>query len=419
MNRIKEAVGLKNDTVQEVHDTEFIGRQPIVNHKHEIIGYELLFRSHAEARTAVFVDDLKASARVLVNTVSHMDSQWLLGDKLAFINVNEEILDSDFLHLLVPKRTVLELLETATPSPELIIKLKALRAQGFKIALDDYVHTPENATLLQCADIIKLDVMALGLEKCKSMVSQIPSTLQLIGEKIESLAEFDACKELGFSLFQGYYFARPETLSAKVIHPSLASLIYLLNLLGRDAEITKLENGFKHDPALSFKLMRYINSSWFGFPQQIESIGHAISLLGNKQVYRFLALLLINISEKETAPALVKTVTTRGRLAELLGANRFDQQGRDNLFIVGVFSLLDVMLDMPMEQVLKNVLLPDAINEALLECKGMYAPFLELAVACEGDDLHRIKELAEKLDLTPEVVNDSHFAALAWAESLT
>ena len=403
-----------------MHDTAFIGRQPILDRKQMIIGYELLFRRSASAASAEVVDDIKASSRVLMNTVSEMGTQWLLGDKLAFINVNEEFMRSDLLQLLVPQRTVLEVLETVTPSPDVIRQMNKLRVQGFKIALDDYVHTPENATLLPSADFIKYDVMAQGLDRCGPLMSLAKSlAIRMIAEKVETQEEFERCKKLGFDFFQGYYFAKPEILSTASLNPVVQTVLNLLNLVRRDADIREVELGFKPDPALAYKLLRYINSACFGFPHKILSLRQALTIIGTKQLYRFLTLLLIPAVDKNTSAALVKTAITRGRLAELLGSDHFDQSGRDNLFIIGIFSLLDVMLDMPMEQVLEKLDLSEPINEALLHKQGVYGPFLQLTEAYEGEDASEISKLADHLNYSPSKLNACHFAALAWAESLT
>lgn len=402
-----------------MQDHAFIGRQPILDAKQQIIAYELLFRHSASAQSAVIEDDLKACARVLVNTMSDMGAQWLLGDKLAFINVSAELLHSEFLELLPPQRTVLEVLETVTPSEAVIQRLKELRALGFQIALDDYVHTPEASVLLPYTQYIKIDVHALGLENTSKLLAQLKAfPVKLVAEKVETHEEYEACKKLGFHYFQGYYFAHPETLTAKVINPSYASVLDLLNMVSKDAEVKDVETGFKRDPALSFKLLRYINSVGFGLSCEIQSIRHALTILGTKQLYRWLTLLMVTAGENATVPALMKTAITRGRLTELLGTDFFGKTDRDNLFIVGVFSLLDAMLEMPMDQVLEKVLLPEAVTDALLNREGIYGPFLQLAEACEGADSSRVAELAASLQYDPDKVNDCHISALAWVENL-
>jgi EAL and modified HD-GYP domain-containing signal transduction protein len=402
-----------------MQDHAFIGRQPILDAQQKIVAYELLFRHSASAKVAIIEDDLKDCARVLVNTMSDMGAQWLLGDKLAFINVSEELLHSDLLELLPPQRTVLEVLETVRPSEKVLKRLQELHAHGFQIALDDYVHTPEFSVLLQYAQYVKIDVQSQGLENFAKLFAELENLpIKTVAEKVETHEEYVICKTLGFNYFQGYYFAHPETLTARVINPFYASVLDLLNLASRGASIEEIEAGFKRDPALSFKLLHYINSAGIEVSGEIQSIRHALTILGTKQLYRWLTLLMVTAAEHTTAPALMKTAVTRGRLTELLGASRLDKAERDNLFIVGVFSLLDAMLKMPMEQALEKVLLPSPVNDALLRREGVYGPYLQLAEACEGANSARIKALAESLQYDPESINNCHIAALAWVENL-
>jgi len=401
------------------HSHAFIGRQPILDERQQIIAYELLFRHSAQATDAVIEDDLKSCTQVLLNTMSDMGAQWLLGDKLAFINISEDMLHSEFLELLPPHRAVLEVLETVNPSEAVLARLGELRAQGFQVALDDFVPTRESVALLKAADYIKLDVQEHGLDKIALWFGKLKGLpLKIVAEKVETREEYEACRELGFHYFQGFYFAHPETLTARVINPSYATVLELLNVVSRDAEIKDIETGFKRDPALSFKLLRYINSVGFGLSCEIQSIRHALTILGSKQLYRWLTLLLVTAGQNTTSQALMKTAVTRGRLTELLGADFLAKSDRDNLFIVGVFSLLDAMLEMPMEQVLEKVLLPEAINDALLRREGIYGPFLQLAEACEGADATQIAALADALQYDPDKVNECHIAALAWVETL-
>lgn len=402
-----------------MHDHAFIGRQPILDANQQIIAYELLFRDSASAINAVIEDNLKACARVLVNTMSDMGAQWLLGDKLAFINVSEELLRSEFLELLPPQRTVLEVLEDVPANTAVLQRLYKLRGQGFQIALDDFIPTDKTIPLLNFADYVKLDVHEHGLEATSELAVRFKDLpIKLIAEKVETQEEFEACQKMGFHFFQGYYFAHPETLSARVITPSYAAVLDLLNMVSKGANIEDVENGFKRDPVLSLKLLRYINSVGCGLACEIQSIRHALTLLGPMQLYRWLTLLMVTAGESTAHQALMKTAITRGRLTELLGIDFFDQNDRDNLFIVGVFSLLDAMLAMPMEQVLEKMLLPEAITDALLNRSGIYGPFLQLAEACEDADCSRIATLAAWLEYDPDRINDCHIAALAWVENL-
>jgi EAL and modified HD-GYP domain-containing signal transduction protein len=403
-----------------MQNNAFIGRQPILNRQQQIIGYELLFRLDEAALSADFSSDMQAGTNILVNTLSNMGADWLVGSKLAFVNVATSMLESNFLELLHPQRVVLEIVESVNATPELLVRAKELRAQGFGIALDDFTYTPQTAPFLEFANYVKLDIQQLGLENVKSLSKELRKFPVLqVAEKVETKDEFKYCLDVGLDCFQGYYFAHPETLSAKVINPAYANILSLLNMLRNNAEISEIENALKRDVALSFKLLRYINSAGFGLSCEIHSFRHAVTILGYQKLYRWLTLLLVTASsDAGTPPALMKTAVTRGRLVELLGSNLLDGTDRDNLFIVGVFSLLDVMLDMPMDKILETLLLPDSVSEALLSRTGIYGPFLELAEACEDPEMADVPRLSEQLQIGPDILNKAHVSALAWVEEL-
>jgi EAL and modified HD-GYP domain-containing signal transduction protein len=403
-----------------MQNNAFIGRQPILNRQQQIIGYELLFRLDQSSLTADFSSDMQAGTNILVNTLSNMGADWLVGSKLAFVNVATSMLESNFLELLHPQRVVLEIVESVNATPELLSRAKELRAQGFGIALDDFTYTPQTAPFLEFANYVKLDIQQLGLENVKSLSKELRKFPVLqVAEKVETKDEFKYCLDVGLDCFQGYYFAHPETLTAKVINPAYANILSLLNMLRNNAEISEIENALKRDVALSFKLLRYINSAGFGLSCEIHSFRHAVTILGYQKLYRWLTLLLVTASsDAGTPPALMKTAITRGRLVELLGSHMLDGTDRDNLFIVGVFSLLDVMLDMPMDQILETLLLPDNVSEALLSRTGIYGPFLELAEACEDPDMTNVPSLSEQLQISADMLNRAHVSALAWVEEL-
>ncbi len=402
-----------------MEDQTYIGRQPIMDSKQKIIGYELFFRHSAEAQGAVIEDNFKACQSVLVNTIGQMDIKWLLGDKQAFINVNELMLKSEFLELMSPQRTVLELLRSVPVSEEVVERCKTLRALGYKIALDNPQLSEDSAPLVECADFIKIDIQTVKpAELDWVFVKYNKGSVKLVAEKVETAEQFETCKETGFKLFQGYYFSRPETLTAKVINASFDSVLTILNKVSQDSDNSDIESGFKRDAALSFKLLRYINSVGFGLSCEVQSISHALTILGRNQLYRWLTLLMVTAGENSTPPALMKTSITRGRLTELLGESYFEKKDRDNLFIVGVFSLLDAILKMPIEQALEKIQLPEPITDALLKREGVYGPFLQLTEACEDADSTRILELAEELQMDSAKVNECHMSALAWVETL-
>jgi len=403
-----------------MEEQAYIGRQPIMDLKQNITGYELFFRHSADAQEAVFEDDLKACSNVLMNTIGDMDMQWLLGNKLAFINVSSAMLESDFLELMPAKKTVFEILRSVEPTHDLLTRCKALRHEGYQFALDNPHLNAYSEAFLPYASYVKIDIQSTSSADAEKLFKHYTlNNAQLIVEKVETAEQFAECKKIGFKHFQGFYFAKPETFATKVVNASFDSVLTILNAVSNDdSEISEIEAGFKRDAALSFKLLRYINSVGFGLSCEIQSINHAITILGRKQLYRWLTLLMVTAGENSTPPALMKTSITRGRLTELLGESYFEKKDRENLFILGVFSLLDVILQTPMEQALEKIQLPESVSSALLHRTGIYGPFLQLTEACEEADSKKIIELANLLQFDAKKVNECHIAALAWVESM-
>lgn len=397
----------------------YIARQPIVDSEHRLIAYELLFRHSAFAQRARVESDVDAGISVISNTLFNMGTEWLLKGKMAFVNMESSMLMSSFSTLLPKDNVVIEVLETVRVTPEVLERIRELKQAGYRFALDDFHYLPESESLLPLADYVKLDVLAHTPEELTRMAHAIRQhPVKLVAEKVETPEQFRHCRSLGFDFFQGYYFARPENIVTRVINPTHATVLQLMERVRQDAEIHELETLFKKDVALTFKLLRYINSAGFGLSCEVQSIRHAVSILGMQPLYRWLSLLLVTAGSGPTAPTLARTAITRGRLCELLGKENLPRNDQDNLFIVGVFSLLPALLEISMEQLLERVVIPDSFADALLQRAGLYGPFLALAEAMESGEVARLEELSMALMLTPDRVNESHMRALAWVEQL-
>ncbi len=397
----------------------FIARQPILNTGHSIIAYELLFRHSAHAQSARFDSDVDAGITVIANALCNMGTDWLLKGKQAFINMEVPMLMSSFSSLLPKDNVVIEVLETVKVTDEILARLKELKQEGYRFALDDFHYLPESEPLLPLADYVKLDVLAHTPAELAKLVKEIRRyPTKLVAEKVETLEQFNHCRDLGFDFFQGYYFAHPETLVERVINPVHATVLQLLEKVRQGADVKELEALFKKDVALTFKLMRYINSAGFGLSCEVQSIRHAVSILGMQPLYRWLTLLLVTAGSNATSPAQARTAITRGRLCELLGKTELPRGDQDNLFIVGVFSLLPAMLEMTMEQVLERLVIPEKIADALMDRSGLYGPFLALTEAVESGDAARLEDLTLSLMLSPDQVSEAHLQALAWVEQL-
>lgn len=411
------SVGENTEILREVamQSHVYIGRQLIIDREQRIIGYELLYRDAAETTQASFSDAVTAGTEVLSNLLTQMGVEFLLGENLAFINVSSAMLSNELIDLLPPSRVVLEIIG-ATPETALLDRCRDLRGRGFRIALDNVLPSARNLPLLEVADYAKIDIQridAADLRRAVPALRRFP--LQLIAEKVETPAEFRTCKALAFDGYQGFHFAHPETLSVRAINPAQARVIELLNMVRGNAEFAVIEAALKRDVGLSVRLLRYINSVGFGLSVQLRSTQQALTLLGYRQLYRWLSLLLLTADGKAPNPALERTALTRGRLTEILGQERLSGHERDNLFIVGLFSLIDAILGVPMSKAIDTLGLPDSIREALLHRQGVYGTFLDLAEACEDGDWRRLDALAQELGLTAQQVNESHLRALAWA----
>lgn len=397
----------------------YIARQPIVDVKHQLFGYELLFRHSANAQSARVDNDVDAGISVISNTLMNMGTEWLLKGKMAFVNMETSMLMSSFSTLLPPDKVVIEILETVKVTPEVLERLAELKQAGYRFALDDYNYLPETEPMLALASYVKLDVLAHSPADLTSLVRQVRKyPVELVAEKVETPEQFRHCQALGFDLFQGYYFAHPENLAAKIINPVYGTVVQLLEKVRQEADAKELETLFKKDVALTFKLLRYINSAGFGLSCEVQSIRHAVSILGMQPLYRWLTLLLVTAGGAPTMPTLARTAITRGRLCELIGKGCLSRGDQDNLFIVGVFSLLPAFLEMPMEQVLERIVIPEKLVDALADRSGIYGPFLALTEAVESGDTAQLERLTSSLMLTPEQVSQAHLQALAWVEQL-
>ena len=401
----------------------FLGRQPILDRDQRLVAYELLFRSSSH-NAADFSCGTRATATVIANAFSELSVADSLGDCLGFINVDEDFLFSDLLELLPRQTIVLEILETVLPTPEVIERCRALKASGFRLALDDVTTiTPAHRDLLQLADVIKVDILQLSEPALNYLVGQLkPLGKQLLAEKVDSMEQHDRCLALGFSLFQGYYFAKPTIIAGRKMNHSQLSLMTLMGLLMSDADTAELENVFKPEPALTVSLLRMTNSAGAGTSVRITSLRHAITILGRRQLQRWLQLLLFAANGKDAAAnPLLQFAATRGRLMELLAKHvrQGDTGFADQAFMVGIMSLMPALVGLPMDEVISPLAVAPEVKGALCEGSGTLGNLLRLTIAAElGEpaEIGPFLNLFEQID--PNTLNHCLTEALAWASSI-
>ena len=394
-----------------------IARQAIVDDTRTVLGYELFDRSTSPSQHTADSD-----AALLFNALSFADTETLVGNKLVFINCTHESLAGGHLELIHPDKVVLEVPPIAGHDPTLIAKMaevmQKLHKEGFRFAFNHTVLTRGYAPWRALAAYVKLDLMVLSSDKVEAFVqfARSNTSAQLVAEKVETGEQHKLLASYGVKLFQGYWFAKPTMVKALTIRPSQATIIRLINLVRNQADTTELEELLKRDPTLSFNLLRFINASGFGLNCEITSFRHALMILGMHKLFRWAALLTSTSHSGGPPPAIGQTAVVRGRLMELLTAELLSPEECDNAFTVGVFSLLDSMLGVPMAKALESVALPGPVVDALLHRRGLYAPFLELTEACERGDDAVFARVANALALSSRQVNMAHLQALAWAE---
>jgi c-di-GMP-related signal transduction protein len=397
-----------------------IARQAILDEARKVFGYELFDRSQQGSEHTAASD-----AQLLFNALSLAENDSLANRKTIFINCTHDSLAGGHLDLVTPERVVLEIAPLPLSQLEQIANrlpnLRQLQQRGFRMAFGFSVLTRSYETWLPLASFIKFDMTVLKPEAVGSFIklAQAKSQAVLIAEKVETLEQFEQVQALGVTLFQGYWFSKPVLLEGQRMSPSQINIIRLIDLVRQQSSTAEIEELLKHDAMLSFNLLRFINSAGFGMRTEVTSFKHAVMLLGLNRLFKWAALLMTTSASPQMPPAVATTAVVRGRLMELLALEKLAPEDCDNAFVVGVFSLLDTMLGIPMAVALATVTLPQVVTDALLHGSGPLAAFLKVTVACESSDDATFSEAILALDLSSNQVNWAHLQALAWAETLS
>ncbi|GAB2865238.1 EAL domain-containing protein [Pseudoduganella ginsengisoli] len=397
----------------------YLARQPILNRSQRLVAYELLFR-HADAQSAHVTDNATATASVIAHA-SELGMEQVVGEQMAFVNVDEVGLMSDFIHFLPTDKVILEILETVHATPDVLARVRELKEQGFRFALDDVIHHTEDVQKFQpMADVIKVDIHDMPRAELDTLAHSLKNSRQkLLAEKVETIEEFQHCMDLGFEYFQGYYFARPVILSGKKIEPSHMAILHLLNLLNTDADQQEIERSVKHDALITLNLLRLVNTPAVGARFRINSVSHALIVLGRRQLQRWLQILLYVKSgpKQEFDSPLLLMATTRGKMMELMMERLHPGQrtGADIGFTVGIMSLMNTLFSVPMEDILDSVNVIDDVRAALLYRRGEYGGMLSLIEHVErAGDGEEMAGLLDNLGLEPADLFEIQVTAYDW-----
>lgn len=398
----------------------FLGRQPILNKNDEIVAYELFIHSGS----AGSVDTLQSSASVIADALTHFGFESLLGKGKGFVNVNEEVLLSDAVELLPKDKVVLELLQRGKINHRVVQRCRELKEKGFSFALADFIYDESYLLLFSVIDVVKIGVKEAKEEKLKEVIQQVRKwPMQLLAERVDRPEDYQLCRQLGFDLFQGYYFARPAVLSRKRIDPAMVALMKLSEKVMKDADTQEIEQIFKEAPSLSYNLLRLVNSVAVGTRQKINAISHAITMLGRQQLKRWVQLLLFTQGGKGGMNnPLMQTAALRGRLMELLVQARpdlFPEKGYADLaFMTGILSLIDVLLGMPMQEVVGQLNLRDDVRQALLSREGALGLLLSLSERQEEADFKGVERFLKQIGLKLSDLLAAQRGAISWINRL-
>jgi EAL and modified HD-GYP domain-containing signal transduction protein len=402
----------------------FLARQPILNRDQALIAYELLFR-RAGGKTAQVTNDLSATASVIAHA-SELGMENVIGSSLGFFNVDTTVLMSDFIKFLPNQKVILELLETIEVTPAIVARVAELSRAGYKFALDDVVADSEGLRqLLPHVNIIKIDIAGMGREQLAALFKRLKGAgKQMLAEKVETIEEFNFCMSLGFDYFQGYYFARPVIMAGKKLAPSQMALIEIMAQIDADADNVVLERSIKRDAALGLTLLRLVNTPAMGIIKRIDSLGQALTILGRRQLYRWMQIMLYTEPDKSRhiISPLLLLASSRGKLLELMTLKQNPRRSdlADIAFTVGIMSLMDTLFSLPMENILEKMSVAEDVRIALLTREGVFGDMLKLSEYLErGAEYDTLAaEVLEKLSFTSEELYEMQVAAFEWSDSI-
>ncbi len=409
----------------------FLGRQPILDRNHNLVAFELLFRQEETEEAAHVTDDLSASANVIVNAYGKFGIHNVLGQQRGFINADPDLIMSDIITLLPSRHIVLEVKESASITQEFMQRCKELKQKGYQFALDNIVAINNNVELLlPLVSVVKVDILALSQNELTKLVTELNRwPVLLLALKVENREQEAHCRQLGFQMFQGYYFAKPEVMSVKRAEPGKASLLKLLSLTTRDDSnnddydnennIDEIEKEFKHLPGLSYNLLRMVNSGNDNIPQKINSIKQAIKLMGLKQLQKWIQLLLYtsNQAEDHTLNTVTQTAVTRGKLMELIATieRPHDKNYQERAYLIGMLSLLDELLGIEMHKIVDKLGISDDMSRALMTRHGRLGQALKLIEAKEKGETSSIQTLVSELGfLSMNEFSNIETQAMGW-----
>jgi EAL and modified HD-GYP domain-containing signal transduction protein len=397
----------------------YVARQPILNIEKKVVAYELLFRD-GKSNSFPNIDPNQATSNILTNNHLTLGLEQVTGDLPAYINFHADTLISHFPSFLDPKNVVLEILEDVPVTDELLSACKELHKKGYKLALDDFDFDEKWHAFYPVVDIIKIDVLQFSILEISKLVRNLGGLdVVLLAEKVETLQQFEKLKMLGFTLFQGYFFAKPEMLKQRKITTSKQNILELISQSSQiDLDINKISGIFAVDPGLTYKLLRFINSPTYGSSQEITSLKHALAYIGQVELKKFIALLALSDLSSDKNPEIMRLSLARAKFCEQIALCRFESENPPKAFLTGILSLIDGILDHELEYVLDVLPIHGEIKSALRNEQCDLANYLLLVKKIESGLWQESETIAEKIELDSEICFQAYKDSLSWADEM-
>ncbi|KRB93352.1 EAL and HDOD domain-containing protein [Noviherbaspirillum sp. Root189] len=397
----------------------FIVREPLVNSQERVLGYELSWQKPTLERRKPDEAEIVSLAKFVADQLNNTDSGALLGDQILFIEAAPGLLGHEAICALPPKGTILAVRGEDLDDEAALPAIQEARGKGYGVSLRGANIAGVDKSLLSQFTHIEVPIGAANFApQVQYFRSLNLASVRMVARQVETWQAYDVCAQIGLYAFVGNLHLTPRPGNhSRDLNPAQTMILQLMDMVRKNADIKELESILKRDAALSYKLLRYINSAGFGLGCEIQSLKHAVTMLGYSPLYRWLALLLATATTTGYSPVLMQTAVIRGRFAELLGSSYLPRNEAENLFVAGMFSLLDKLLGVPMEDVLEKIQLSESVTQALLSREGIYGPFLAMAEACELNSAE-VDAMATSLCISARQVNEAQMSALAWAQSI-
>ncbi len=397
----------------------YIARQPIFDRQINIYGYELLYRKN-ERNLFPDTDADEASSNVIINAFHVLGIDRLIGGHRAFINFTGNLLLQGVATLLPKEGLVVEILEDIQPTPAILDACHELKRQGYMLALDDFVNTPVMRPFVELADIIKVDFIQSDVRERRSIVRMLGNgKIRFLAEKIETLEEFEQAKALGYTLFQGFFFSKPVIQPMGDIPPMRVNQLRLLELLNkREIDFSELSGIVTRDVSLSYKLLKLVNSSAFGLRTKIDSIRHALVMLGLDELKKWLSLIVMRGLAENKPDELVRLSLLRARMMEQLGTELGWAGKAADLFLLGLFSCLDVLMSRPLSELLEGISVSSEVKSALLRQEGMFGMLYVLIKQYEEGHWDEVTRLSTLIGLDPQKVLPVYLESMKWCSAI-